>query len=158
VLEINTTETHRKEHHRAMPQSRVTEQPSQPELQRTMLWSTRSVSIASLMSLTLHNLKLSRMHDDDYLLDDGEMVRNCSSTAFGKYVVLVVASHHKKQVQTSWNTYRLHIVQACDRIDYLLLTNMYNIIYNMPITYTNIMECGKYEKDAFKHFLLVDLD
>jgi hypothetical protein len=39
-----------------------------------------------------------------------------------------------------------------------MLRNMYNIIYNMPITYTNIMEGRKYEKDAFKHFFLVDLD
>jgi hypothetical protein len=95
------------------------------------------------MSLTLHKLKLSGMNDDDDLLDDGEMARNCSSTAFETSVVLVVASYLKKQLQTSWNTHSLHLVQACDRIDYLLLTNMYNIIYNTPITYISIMEGGK---------------
>jgi hypothetical protein len=35
---------------------------------------------------------------------------------------------------------------------------MYNIIYNMPITHTNIIECEKYQKYAFKHIFSLDLD
>ena len=58
------------------------------------------------------------MHDDDDPLDDGEVVRNCSSTTLETYVGFVEVSYLKKQLQTSWDTHKLHIVQAYKRIDY----------------------------------------
>src|ERR1700759_1382611 len=35
---------------------------------------------------------------------------------------------------------------------------MCNVIYSFPITLSNIIECGKCQKDAYKHIFLLDLD